>query len=171
MSLSHHPHVHVHVSVSPRLAHSFYFPLFLPHSFPFLLHLKFVDYNLLRTPHKESMDLSDEFLLSTRNIGLVQRCTGKEIAKRSPHVAVRLFTNCVLLRVPKTRVVQKSLPNGDRFSGKKGGKKGEHNLFFFCKHCLLIVAVITFLCIKCAVSFLPCRVNHMCWKQFLETSF
>ena len=27
------------------------------------MHLKFVDYNLLRTPHKESMDLSDEFLL------------------------------------------------------------------------------------------------------------
>ena len=65
MSLSHHPHVHVHVSVSPRLALSFYFPHFLPHSFHFLLHLKYVDYNLLRTPHKESMDLSDEFLLST----------------------------------------------------------------------------------------------------------
>ena len=65
MSLSHHPHVHVHVSVSPRLALPFYFTHFLPHSFHFLLHLKFVDYNLLRTPHKEGMDLSDEFLLST----------------------------------------------------------------------------------------------------------
>ena len=65
MSLSHHPHVHVHVSVSPRLALPFYFPHFLPHSFHFLRHLKFVDYNLLRTPHKEGMDLSDEFLLST----------------------------------------------------------------------------------------------------------
>ena len=65
MSLSHHPQVHVHVSVSPRLALSFYFPHFLPHSFHFLLHLKFVDYNLLRTPHNEGRDLSDEFLLST----------------------------------------------------------------------------------------------------------
>ena len=53
------------MSVSPRLALPFYFPLFLPHSFHFLLHLKFVDYNLLRTPYKEGMDLSDEFLLST----------------------------------------------------------------------------------------------------------
>ena len=44
----------------------FYFPHFLPHPFHFLLHLKFVDYlNLLRTPHKVSMDLSDEFLLTT----------------------------------------------------------------------------------------------------------
>ena len=66
MSLSSHPHVHVHVSVSPRLALTFYFTHFLPHSFHFLLHLKIVDYNLLRTPHKESMDLSDEFLLSTK---------------------------------------------------------------------------------------------------------
>ena len=32
---------------------------------PFLLHLEFVDFNLLRTPHKEGMDLSDEFLLTT----------------------------------------------------------------------------------------------------------
>ena len=65
MSLSPHPHVHVHVSVSPRLALPFYFTHFLPHSCHFLLHLKFVDYNLPRTPHKESMDLSDEFFLST----------------------------------------------------------------------------------------------------------
>ena len=43
MSLSSHPHVHVHVSVSLRLALSFYFTHFLPHSFHFLLHLKFVD--------------------------------------------------------------------------------------------------------------------------------
>ena len=64
MSLSSHPHVHVQVSVSPRLALTFYFTHFLTHSFPFLLHLKFVDN--LRTPPKESMDLSDEFLLSTR---------------------------------------------------------------------------------------------------------
>ena len=64
MSLSN-PHVHVHVSVSPRFALPFCFTHFLPHSFHFLLHLKFVDYNLLRTPHKEGMDLSDEFLLST----------------------------------------------------------------------------------------------------------
>ena len=63
MSLSSHPHVHVHVSVAPRLALPFYFTHFLPHSFHFLLHLKFVDN--LRTPPKESMDLSDEFLLST----------------------------------------------------------------------------------------------------------
>ena len=63
MSLSSHPHVHVHVSVSPRLALPFYVTHFLPHSFHFLLHLKFVDN--LRTPPKESMDLSDEFLLST----------------------------------------------------------------------------------------------------------
>ena len=68
MSLSSHPHVHVHVSVSPRLALPFYFTHFLPHSFHFFPHLKFVDYNLLRTPHKESMDLSDEFLLSTVDI-------------------------------------------------------------------------------------------------------
>ena len=65
MSLSHHPHVHVHVSVSPRLALLFYFTRFLPHSFPFLLRLKFVDYlNLLRAPYKEDMDSSDEFLLA-----------------------------------------------------------------------------------------------------------
>ena len=51
MSLSSHPHVHVHVSVSPRLALPFYFTQFLTHSFSFLLHLKFVDYNLLLTPH------------------------------------------------------------------------------------------------------------------------
>ena len=63
MSLSFHPHVHVHVSVSPRLACPFYFTHFLPHSFHFLLHLEFVDN--LRTPPKESMDLCDEFLLST----------------------------------------------------------------------------------------------------------
>ena len=63
MSLSSHPHVHVHVSVSPRLALPFYFTHFLPHSFHFLLYLKFVDN--LRIPPKESMDLSDEFLLST----------------------------------------------------------------------------------------------------------
>ena len=50
---------------SPRLAFPFYFTHFLPHSFLFLLHFKFVDYNLLRTPHKEGMDLSDEFLLTT----------------------------------------------------------------------------------------------------------
>ena len=62
MSHSLPPHVHGHVSVSPRHAHPFYFT----HSFPFLLHLKFVDYlNLLRNPHKEGMDSSDEFLLTT----------------------------------------------------------------------------------------------------------
>ena len=55
MSLSSHPHVHVHVSVSLRFAR--------PHSFHFFLHLKFVDN--LRIPPKESVDLSDEFLLST----------------------------------------------------------------------------------------------------------
>ena len=65
MSLSFHPHVHVHVSVSPRLALPFYFTHFLPHSFHFFLNLKLVDYNLLRTPHNESLDLSDEFLFST----------------------------------------------------------------------------------------------------------
>ena len=43
----------------------FHFTHFLPHSFHFFLHLKFVDCNLLRTPHKESVDLSDEFLFST----------------------------------------------------------------------------------------------------------
>ena len=49
-----------------RLALPFYFLHYLPHSFPFLLHLKFVDYlNLLRTPHQEGMDSSDEFLLTT----------------------------------------------------------------------------------------------------------
>ena len=42
---------------------------FLPHSFPSLLHMKFVDYlNLLRTPHKEGMDSSDEFLLTTNPV-------------------------------------------------------------------------------------------------------
>ena len=65
MSHSYHPHVHVHVSVPPRLALPFYFTHFLPHSFHIHLHLKFVDYNLLLTPHKEDMDLSDEFLLTT----------------------------------------------------------------------------------------------------------
>ena len=62
-SLSSHPHVHLHVSVSPRLALPFYFTHFLPHSFHFLLHLMCV--HNLRIPPKESMDLSDEFLLST----------------------------------------------------------------------------------------------------------
>ena len=38
----------------------FHFPHFLPHSFHFLWHLKFVDYNLLLTPHEEVMDLSDD---------------------------------------------------------------------------------------------------------------
>ena len=47
------------------LAHPFYLTHLLSHSFHFFPHLKLVDYNLLRTPHKESMDLSDEFLLST----------------------------------------------------------------------------------------------------------
>ena len=42
---------------------TFYLTHLLPHSFHFLLHLKFVDN--LRIPPKESMDLSDEFLLST----------------------------------------------------------------------------------------------------------
>ena len=54
---------------SERLSSDFDLPIylthFLTHSLPFLLHLKFVDYNLLRTPHKEGMDLSDEFLLTT----------------------------------------------------------------------------------------------------------
>ena len=57
VSLSSHRHVHVHVSVSPRLALPFCVTHFLPHSFHFFPHLKFVDYNLLRTPHKEGMDL------------------------------------------------------------------------------------------------------------------
>ena len=66
LSLSPHPHGHIHVSVSPRLALPLYFLHYLPHSFPFLLHLKFVVYlNLLRTPHKEGMDSSDEFLFTT----------------------------------------------------------------------------------------------------------
>ena len=43
----------------------FYFPHFLTHSFFFLLHLKFLDFSLLGTPHKEGMDSSDEFLLTT----------------------------------------------------------------------------------------------------------
>ena len=47
----------------------FYFLHYLTHSFPFTLHLKFVDYlNLLRTPHKEGMDSSDEFLLTTQMV-------------------------------------------------------------------------------------------------------
>ena len=53
------------------------------------------------------------------------------------------------------------------FRAKKEVRK-ENIILFFCKHCLLIVAVITFLCIKCAVSFSPCRVNHMCFL-FLTT--
>ena len=79
MSLSHHPHVHVHVSVSPRLALPFNFTHFLPHSFHFLLHLKFVDN--LRIPPKESMDLSDEFLLSTEP---EQESGGAVVAQRVP---------------------------------------------------------------------------------------
>ena len=51
------------MSVSLRLALPFYSTHFLPHSFLFLLHLKFADN--LRIPPKERMDLSDEFLLST----------------------------------------------------------------------------------------------------------
>ena len=43
------------VSDSFRLCSPFYFTHFLSHSFHLFLYLKFVD-NLLRTPHKESMD-------------------------------------------------------------------------------------------------------------------
>ena len=49
------------MSVSLRLALLFYFTHFLPP-----LHLKFVDN--LRIPLNESMDLSDEFLISTRSV-------------------------------------------------------------------------------------------------------
>ena len=42
----------------------FYLTHLLSHSFHFHPHLKLVD-NLLRTPHKESMDLSDETYLRT----------------------------------------------------------------------------------------------------------
>ena len=77
MSLSSHPHVHVHVSVSPRLALTFYFTHFLPHSFPFLLHLKFGDN--LHTPPKQSMDLSDEFILTT-----IKEEMQKETVPRNP---------------------------------------------------------------------------------------
>ena len=57
------PHIHVHVNVTPRLTLTFYFTQFRTHSLHFLLHLKFVD--ILRIPSKKSMDLFDEFLLST----------------------------------------------------------------------------------------------------------
>ena len=43
---------------------TFYLTHLLSHSFHFFLHMKLVD-NLLRTPHKESMDLSDETYLRT----------------------------------------------------------------------------------------------------------
>ena len=43
---------------------TFYLTHLLSHSFHFFQHLKLVD-NLLRTPHKESMDLSDETYLRT----------------------------------------------------------------------------------------------------------
>ena len=82
MSLSSHPHVHVHGCVSPRLALPFYFTHFLPHSFHFLLHLRFVDN--LRIPPKESMDLSDEFLLSTEGcFDCLARVTSKELCTNS----------------------------------------------------------------------------------------
>ena len=62
-SLSPDPHGHVHVSVSPRLALTSYFSQLLTHSFPFIQHLKFLEN--LRTPHNESIDSTDEFLLPT----------------------------------------------------------------------------------------------------------
>ena len=43
----------------------FFLHAFLAAFFHFFLHLKFVDYNLLFSPHKEGMDLSDEYYLST----------------------------------------------------------------------------------------------------------
>ena len=46
------------------LALPFYLTHLLSHSFHFFLHLKLVE-NLLPTPHKESMDLSDESYLRT----------------------------------------------------------------------------------------------------------
>ena len=63
LSLSHHPHGHGHLSDSPHLALPFYFLHFLTPLFFFLQHLKFAD-NLC-TPPNESMDSTDEFLLST----------------------------------------------------------------------------------------------------------
>ena len=97
MSLSHHPHVHVHVSVSPRLALPFYFP----HSIHFLLHLKFVDYNLLRTPNKEGIDLSDEFLLSTLTGQLFDATLGElsVVARGQPCLLVGDF-NVEATKIP-----------------------------------------------------------------------
>ena len=65
MSLCHSSHQCSCERFSSPCSPFFTFLHFLPHSSHFLLHMKVVDYNLLRTPHKEGMDLSDEFLLST----------------------------------------------------------------------------------------------------------
>ena len=60
-----HPHALMKWATLFDFALPFYLTHLLSHSFHFFPHLKLVD-NLLRTPHKESMDLSDEFFLSTR---------------------------------------------------------------------------------------------------------
>ena len=103
MSLSSHPHVHVHVSVSPRHVLPFYFTHFLPHSFHFLLHLKFVDN--LRIPLKESMDLSDEFLLSTGyepNAYDFKETSVEPYTDGAPGLAAALLRTKSLLRTPTT---------------------------------------------------------------------
>ena len=73
---------------------------FLPHSFLVLLHLKFVDYNLLRTPHKEGMDSSDEFLLTT---GYEPNAYGPQSSPtRSSWTRRRSSPTKSLLRTPTT---------------------------------------------------------------------
>ena len=80
---------------SPLLTH------FLPHSFPFLLHLKFVDYNLLLTPHKEGMNLSDEFLFTTNYEPTTSR-RPQSSPTRSSWTRRRSSATKSLLRTPTT---------------------------------------------------------------------
>ena len=64
-----HPHVFMKRATLFDIALPFYLTHLLSHSFHFFPHLKLVD-NLLRTPFKESMDLSDEPYLRTERASL-----------------------------------------------------------------------------------------------------
>ena len=70
MSLSSHPHVHVHVSVLPRLALPLLLHALLAALLPFPPALE-VRRQPAHSAQKESMDLSDEFFLSTLRGGEV----------------------------------------------------------------------------------------------------
>ena len=119
--LSVHRHAHTHrgssnepftPSTCPCSCERFSSPLlspsFVPHSFLFLLHLKFVDFNLLRTPHKEGMDLSDKVHLTTSHASSSHEVfvepTSKrreDLGKHSVYTHFPKDRNCGSVRGPK----------------------------------------------------------------------